>query len=156
MQVGRFRTRLVRLRGAPDHRGAEVAQDRHGALDSRMKVKYLVTLTAPLCGMAEDQTPHARHSPPESPPTEFEAFYPTGDIVAAAQDRNQAESVAQALTGLGLPATDMDILDPTFVIQAAEELKRRRGILGRLGALFGDDSYFAAQFVELARKGHPL
>ena len=50
----------------------------------------------------------------------------------------------------------MDILDPTFVIQAAEELKRRRGILGRLGALFGDDNYFAEQFVELARKGHPL
>ena len=106
--------------------------------------------------MAEDQTPHARHSPPGPAPTEFEAFYPRGDIVAAAQDRSQAESVVHALTGLGLPATDMDILDPTFVIQAAEELKRRRGILGRLGALFGDDNYFAEQFVELARKGHPL
>jgi hypothetical protein len=114
------------------------------------------TTSAPVYGMAEDQTPHARHSPPAAPPTEFEAFYPTGDIVAAAQDRNQAESVVQALTALGLPAADMNVLDPRFVIDAAEELKRRRGILGRLGALFGDDNYFAAQFVELARKGHPL
>jgi uncharacterized protein YbjT (DUF2867 family) len=106
--------------------------------------------------MTEDRTAHERHRPPGPPPTEFEAFHPTGDIVAAAQDRNQAESVVQALTSLGVPATDMDILDPAFVIQAAEELERRRGILGRLGALFGDDNYFAAQFVELALKGHPL
>jgi hypothetical protein len=62
----------------------------------------------------------------------------------------------QALTASGLPAADMDILDASFVIDAAEELKRRCGILGRLGALFGDDNYFAAQYVELARKGHPL
>jgi len=95
------------------------------------------------------------HSPPEPPPTEFEAFYPTGDIVAAAHDRNQAESVVQALTASGLPAADMDIIDASFVNDTAEELKRRRGILGRLGALFGDDNYFAAQYVALARKGHP-
>jgi hypothetical protein len=106
--------------------------------------------------MTEDPTAHARHSPPEPPPTEFEAFYPMGDVVAAVQDRDQAEAVVQALTASGLPAADRDILDPDFVVHAAEELERRRGILGRLGALFGDDNYFAGQFAELARTGHPL
>ena len=68
-------------------------------------------------------------------PTEFEAFSPAGDVVAAARDRSQAESVVQELTALGLPAADMDILDPAFVIQAGQELERRRGVLRRLGAL---------------------
>ena len=85
--------------------------------------------------MTEDPSAHARHSPAGPPPTAFKAFYPTGDIVAAAQDRDQAESVVQALTGLGLPATDMDILEPAFVIQAAEELEHRRGIRPAVSAV---------------------
>ena len=99
---------------------------------------------------------HAEHRPPGPPPTQLEAFYPTGDIVAATKDRTQAEAVVQALRGLGFTDDDLDILEPTFVIRAAEELERRRGMLGRLGAIFGDDAYFAEQFVELARKGYPI
>jgi hypothetical protein len=106
--------------------------------------------------MLRDSGSHAEHRPPGPPPTEFGAFYPTGDIVAVAQDPGQAEAVVQTLRESGLAADDLDILEPAFVIRAAEELQRRRGFLGRLGAIFGDDDYFAEQFVDLARKGHPL
>ena len=84
---------------------------------------------------------HAEHRPPGPPPTQLEAFYPTGDIVAATKDRTQAEAIVQALRGLGFTDDDLDILEPTFVIRAAEELECRRGMLGRLGAIFGDDAY---------------
>jgi hypothetical protein len=96
------------------------------------------------------------HQPARLPPTEFDAFYPRGDIIAAAEDHTQAEAVVQALRGAGFPAGDIEVLDAAFVLRSAEELHRRRGLLGRLGAIFGDDEYFAEQFVRLARTGHPI
>jgi hypothetical protein len=106
--------------------------------------------------MAEGRGSHAEHGPTRPPPTEFETFYPKGDIVAATEDRPRAEAVVRALRDAGFPAGDLDIVDPAVVLQAAEELRHRRGLLGRLGAIFGDDGYFADQFEELARRGYPL
>jgi hypothetical protein len=99
---------------------------------------------------------HAEDQPARLPPTEFDAFYPRGDIIAAAEDHTQAEAVVQALREAGFPDGDLEVLDAAFVLRSAEELHRRRGLLGRLGAIFGDDDYFAEQFVRLARTGRPI
>jgi hypothetical protein len=94
--------------------------------------------------------------PAGSPPTEFETFYPRGHIFAAADDHAQAEAAVKALQDAGYAPDDVQIFEPAYVIQVASELEGRRGLLGRLGLAFGDDQYFANQFLDLARQGHPL
>jgi hypothetical protein len=91
-----------------------------------------------------------------SPPTEFETFYPRGHIFAAADDSGQAEAAVQALLAAGFADADLKILEPARVLQVASELEEHRGLLGHLASAFGDDHYFADQYVELAQSGHPL
>jgi hypothetical protein len=45
------------------------------------------------------------------------------------------------------------MFDAEFALRANEELERRRGILGRLGAIFGDQHSIAQEFANLARQG---
>jgi hypothetical protein len=106
--------------------------------------------------MSTDSEGHAAHRPPGPPPTSFGNLYPKGDIVAAVEDRPTAEALVGALRTAGFPESDLDILEPAFVVQAAEELERRKGLLGRIGDIVGDEGYFAGQFLELARAGHPI
>jgi hypothetical protein len=103
-----------------------------------------------LADMAEGTAPEG------GPPTEFETFYPKGHIFAAVEDRNQAEAAVKALAAAGFAEKDLQIFEPAHVLEVAAQLDHRRGLLGRLGLAFGDDNYFADQFVDLARQGHPL
>jgi hypothetical protein len=97
---------------------------------------------------------HAAHRPPAAPPTSFGNLYPRGDIIAPVPDYMTAENVATDLRKGGFPDGDIDVVDNASAIRASEELERRRGILGRLGAIFGDEHSFAQEFAELARAGH--
>jgi hypothetical protein len=106
--------------------------------------------------MAEGSGSPSEDRPAGSPPTEFETFYPKGHVIAMAEDRSQAEAVVQALKDVDFADADLIVLDPAHVVQVADELERRKGLLGRLGTIFGDDDYFADQFVESARNGHPM
>jgi hypothetical protein len=101
-----------------------------------------------------DANTHAAHRPPAPPPTSFGNFYPRGDIIAPVADFTTAENIAQDLRSGGFPDGDVDVLENAFTVRAADEVERRRGILGRLGAIFGDEHFFAEEFAELARTGH--
>ena len=101
-----------------------------------------------------DAAKHAAHRPPAEPPTSFGNFYPRGDIIAPVVEYTTAETVAQDLRSHGFPDGDIDVVDSSFALRASEELERRRGILGRLGAIFGDEHAFAEEFAELARAGY--
>ncbi len=114
----------------------------------------LVETTCTLASMAEGTSPEEQ--PAGSPPTEFETFYPKGHIFFAAEDHAQAEAAIKALQDAGFASKDVQIFEPDYVIRVASELEGRRGLLGRLGLAFGDDQYFADQFLDLARQGHPL
>jgi hypothetical protein len=101
-------------------------------------------------------TPHSAHRPPAPPPIAFGNVYPKGDIMAVVHDRATAQWLVSALQASGFPETDMDILEPAFVLEAAETLARQRGWLARLGSVLGDEGYFADQFLELVRQGHAI
>lgn len=76
--------------------------------------------------------------------------------MAAVRDHATAQELVGALQASGFPETDMDILEPAFVQEAAATLARQRGLLTRLAGALGDEGYFADQFLELARQGHPI
>src|SRR5437899_11364616 len=82
-------------------------------------------------------TPHSAHRPPAPPPIAFGNVYPKGDIMAVVHDRATAQLLVGALQASGFPETDMDILEPAFVLEAAQKLARRRGWLARLGSMLG-------------------
>jgi hypothetical protein len=65
-------------------------------------------------------------------------------------------AAVHALQDARFAKKDLEIFEPAHVIPVASELEGRRGLLGRLGLAFGDDHYFADQFVELAQQGDPL
>ena len=101
-------------------------------------------------------TPHSAHRPPAAPPTAFGNVYPKGDIIAVVHDHATAQLLVRSLQASDFPEDDMDILEPAFVLEAAETLARQRGLLSRLASTLGDEGYFADQFLELVRQGHPI
>ena len=106
--------------------------------------------------MASRGEGHAAHRPPGPPPTSFGNLYPRGDIVLVVHDRESAQVLLKALGDVGFPETDLDILEPEMVIAAAEELRKSRTLLGRIGSLLGDEGSLADRSLELARAGHPV
>ena len=104
----------------------------------------------------EDHQPHSAHRPPMAPPTSFGNLYPTGDIIVAVKDHASARELVEALQMAGFPDTDLDILHPAFVEQAAEQLQRGRSLLARIGSVLGDEGSLADRFLQLARAGHPI
>src|SRR6266851_55053 len=104
----------------------------------------------------EEHEPHSAHRPPMGPPTAFGNLYPTGDIIVAVKDHASARELVDALQMAGFPDTDLDILDPAFVEQAAEKLQRGRSLLARIGSVLGDEGFLADRFLQLARAGHPI
>jgi len=101
-------------------------------------------------------TPHSAHRPPAAPPTAFGNVYPKGDIMAVVHDRATAHVLVGALQASGFPDTDMDILEPAFVLEAAAALAHQRGWLARFAGALGDEGYLAEQVLELVRQGHPI
>ena len=101
-------------------------------------------------------TPHSAHRPPAAPPTKFGNVYPKGDIIAVVEDHATAQQLVGSLRASDFPDDDMDILEPAFVLEAAETLARQRGLLSRLASTLGDEGYFADQFLQLVRQGHPI
>ena len=101
-------------------------------------------------------TPHSAHRPPAAPPTAFGNVYPTGDIIAVVHDQATAQLLVSSLQASDFPEDDMDILEPAFVLEAAETLARKRGLLSRLASTLGDEGYFADQFLAFVRQGHPI
>jgi hypothetical protein len=104
----------------------------------------------------EEHEPHSAHRPPMVPPTAFGNLYPTGDIIVAVKDHVSARELVEALQSAGFPDTDLDILDPAFVEQAAEKLQRSRSLLARIGSVLGDEGVLADRFLQLARAGYPI
>src|SRR2546430_12875556 len=100
-------------------------------------------------------SPHSAHRPPAAPPTAFGNVYPKGDIVAVVHDHGTAQLLVRSLRASDFPEDDMDILEPAFVLEAAETLARQRGLLSRLASTLGDEGDFADQFLEFVRQGHP-
>jgi len=76
--------------------------------------------------------------------------------MAVVHDRATAVELIAALHASGFPDTDMDILEPPFVLEAAATLARQRGVLARLASTLGDEGYLADQVLELVRQGHPI
>jgi len=76
--------------------------------------------------------------------------------MAVVHDAAAAQLLVSALQASGFPETDMDILQPAFVLKAADALAHQRGWLTRLGSVLGDEGYFADQFLELVHQGHPI
>ena len=118
-------------------------------MDNQLKGDFIVH-------RPEEHEPHSAHRPPMVPPTSFGNLYPTGDIIVAVKDHASARELVEALQMAGFPDTDLDILDPAFVEQAAEELQRSRSLLARIGSVLGDEGHLADRFLQLARAGHPI
>src|SRR3954469_23957485 len=103
--------------------------------------------------MTGNSDAHAAHWPSGSAPTSFGNLYPRGDIVAPAPDRATADAIAAELHGAGFSEGDVVVYDADAAARASDELERRRGVLGRLGAIFGDEHVIAQDFAHLAREG---
>jgi len=103
--------------------------------------------------MASESGSHAAHWPDGQPPTSFGNLYPKGDIIAPAPDLSTAEAIADQLRGSGFGEGDVVVFDADAAVRTSEELERRRGVLGRLGAIFGDEHDVAEEFAHFARDG---
>jgi hypothetical protein len=107
---------------------------------------------------------HAQHRPPTDqdpslarPPTTFGQLYPEHDILAVAPDRTAGERALRALQQAGMPESDMDLLDPDWVLGAGRALKDRRSAGQRLAALLAaEEGSYAKEYEEEARQGHPI
>lgn len=107
---------------------------------------------------------HEQHRPPvgqdpahAEPPTRFGQFYPEKDIIAVVDDRAAGERALQSLERSGVPADDMDLIDPELILDADRSLHESRNVVQRLAALVAsEEGSYAAEYVEEARQGHPI
>lgn len=84
----------------------------------------------------------------------FGNVYPRDDIVAVIDDQAQAERAVQALKDAGVAANDVDLLDPSFILESNQDLARHRGPLGRLAAALGDEGGYMKLDLAEAEQGH--
>jgi hypothetical protein len=88
------------------------------------------------------------------PPTKFGQFYPEHDVVGVVNDRAAGEQALQALQRVGVPDGDMDLIEPSWFLDAERRAAARRNVVQRLAALVAsEEGSYAAEYIEEAEQG---
>jgi hypothetical protein len=84
-------------------------------------------------------------------------LYPVGDIVAVVDAPADAERLVHALSGVGLPESDVNVVDGTWFVEVMRAQKESwNPIQHALALLASDEGQVVRGYIEQAEQGHAI